>query len=268
MIEKTTAQQGAALRHVNCKTDANTSHLRDLHCQIEDLENRSRRHNLRVRGLPESMDIDQISPTITEIFNNLLGRPPLTVIKMERVHRALKPRGKATDPPRDVICHIEDFQLKENILRNAILRSKYTYEGQTISFYQDLSNITLQNRRDLRPLLDKLRDKGIIYKWKFPFGPQATNQGHTAILRVPEELHAFCRAMDIQYLELPNWYAEYRFRDPIKDYAKDDMMETAPSRFRRRHSQSDDGRPNSSADPNTDLHSTASPRSRRSRKEY
>lgn len=161
-IEKSAAQQNAALRHVNRKADTNTMLLRELHRQTEDLENRSRRHNLRVRGLPESIDFDQLSPAILGIFNDLLGRPPLTSIGMERLHRALRPRGKPTDPPRDVICHINDFLLKENILRNAKLRSNIRFEGSTIMIFQDLSKITLQNRRDLKPLLDVLRNNNIV----------------------------------------------------------------------------------------------------------
>lgn len=267
-VELHTAQQGAALRHVNYKVNANTLHLRELNRQVEELENRSRRHNVRVRGLPESVETDQLTPMITGIFNNLLGRPPLTTIKMERIHRALRPRGKPSDPPRDIICHIDDFQLKENILRNARLRAKYMHEGNIISFYQDLSHITLQNRRDLKPLLDKLRDKGIIYKWKFPFGLQANNQGHIAVLRVPEDLQTFCKSMDIQYMDLPNWYADFRAKTPAKDNARDDLMETTSSRARRRRSQSSDNRIPPSADSVNDPRATISPKPRRARKEY
>ena len=267
-VELHTAQQGAALRHVNSKVNANTLHLRELNRQVEELENRSRRHNVRVRGLPESVEADQITPIITGIFNNLLGRPPQTTINMERIHRALRPRGKPSDPPRDIICHIDDFLLKENILRNARLRAKYVYEGNVISFYQDLSHITLQNRRDVKPLLDKLRDKGIIYKWKFPFGLQANTQGHVAVLRVPEDLRSFCKTMDIEYMDLPNWYADFRAKTPAKDEARDDLMETSSSRVRRRRSQSSDDRQPPGADSVNDPRATTTPKPRRARKEY
>lgn len=136
-IEKTTAQQTAALRHINHKVNIHTTFLRDLYRHTEDLENRSRRNNLRVRGLPESVVFDRLSPAILNIFNDLLGCPPLTTIKMERLHRALRPKGKPLDPPRDVICHIDDFLLKEDILRQARLRSNIKFEGSTIFIFQD-----------------------------------------------------------------------------------------------------------------------------------
>lgn len=267
-VEKTTAQHSAVMRHVNRKVDAHTLHLRDLHRQVEDLENRSRRHNLRVRCLPETVENDKLTQSITGIFNNLLGRPPESVIKMERIHRALRPKGRATDPPRDVICCICDFQLKEEILRNTKLRSKCIYEGTLIQIYQDLSQITLQYRRDLRPLLEALRNKNVIYRMKFPFGLLATNQGQSALLRVPEDLRPFCNAMDIPYMDVPDWYADFRFQPNRKDNTHEDAMDAIPTRYRRRRSLSVERSPASSKDQLSDLHSPSSTRHRKSRGEY
>lgn len=266
-VENTAAQQGTMLRHVNRKVDSHTLHLRDLHRQVEDLENRSRRHNLRLRGLPEIVEHDQLTSVVSEIFNNLLGRPPQTPVKMERIHRALRPKGKSTDPPRDVICCISDFQLKEDILRNARLRHKYLHEGSELQIYQDLSNITLQNRRDLKPLLEVLRERAIIYRWKFPFGLFASHQGRSALLRVPEELQMFCDALCIPYVDVPDWYAEFRIRAARKDQQVE-TMETVPTRHRRRRSPSLNRSPAASKDQDSRLQITGSPRVRRPRRDY
>lgn len=80
-VENTIAQQGTILCHVGRKLDSHTLHLRDLHRHVEDLENRSRRHNLRLRGLLESVENDQLTSVVTDIFNNLLGRPPQSLLK-------------------------------------------------------------------------------------------------------------------------------------------------------------------------------------------
>lgn len=72
--------------------------------------------NIRVRGLPESIDFSQLSQSVIAIFNDLLGRPPVTPIITERLHRALCPRGRDTDPLRDAVCCLIDFPLKEEIL--------------------------------------------------------------------------------------------------------------------------------------------------------
>lgn len=80
---------------------------------------------------------------------------------MEPIHRALRPRGKDTDPPRDVICFVNEYVIKETVLRKARERERLDYDGHQIQIYQDLSAITLKNQRDLRPLLDTLRQRGI-----------------------------------------------------------------------------------------------------------
>lgn len=138
--------------------------LREIQRHVEDLDNRGRRHNLRIRGMPEAITAEHLSLAITSLFNDLLNRPPETQISMERINRALRPKGRETDPPRDIICCIVDYRLKEEILRQARSRQQLQHEGTTIQIFQDLSSITLQHRRDLKPILDVLRTKGIQYR--------------------------------------------------------------------------------------------------------
>lgn len=123
-VERTAAQQHTTIRKVNHTVDTHTLQLRDLQRHVEDLDNRGRRHNLRVRGLPKSVAPDRVRATVTELFNQLLDQPRQKPIAMERIHRALRPRGRDSDPPRDIVCHIDDFQIKEDILRKA--RTKTT----------------------------------------------------------------------------------------------------------------------------------------------
>lgn len=68
-------------------TDTHTLQLRDFNRHMEGLDNYSRCHNLRVWGLPETIDADQ--STVLGLFNGLLDRPPTTPIGLECIHRAL-----------------------------------------------------------------------------------------------------------------------------------------------------------------------------------
>ncbi|XP_040197765.1 olfactory receptor 1468-like [Rana temporaria] len=145
------------------KIDDHTFQLREVNRHLEDLENKGRRHNLRVRGLPEAVESDRIRPEVTSIFNSILQRPLDTQITMERIHRALRPRGRDTDPPRDIICCLTDYSLKEEILRRA-RGQRLQHGGAPIQLFHDLSGITLKHRRDLKPLLDVLRSENIPYK--------------------------------------------------------------------------------------------------------
>lgn len=158
-VEKVSAQQGTVFRRATLKVDSHTLQLRDLHRHMEDLDNGA---DVRgVRGLPESVEVEQLSPIVASLFNSLLDRPAQTVINMERIHRALRPKGRDTDPPRDIICCLVDFKIKEEILRKSMNRSQLVFERAPIQIFRELSTITLQYRRDLKPLLDTRRAKGI-----------------------------------------------------------------------------------------------------------
>lgn len=163
-VEQAMTQHEHVLRKATRRIDTHTIQLREIQRHVEDLDNRGRRHNLRIRGIPETVPAEDISSAVTSLFNDLLNRPPQTQISMERIHRALRPQGRDTDPPRDIICCIVDYRLKEEILRQARLRRQLQYAGTSVQIFQDLSSITLQHRRDLKPLLDVLRTKGIQYR--------------------------------------------------------------------------------------------------------
>ena len=176
---------------------------------IEDLDNRGRRCNVRVRGIPESVEADQIVTTLGSVFNSLLERQEDAPIGFVRAHRALRPRGSDTAPPRDIICCMESFSLKEEIMHKARRNDHIVYNGATILLFQDLSPITLRNRRALRPLLDRLREKDIQYSWRFPFALVVSSNGQQHTLRTPADLPEFCDALGLDPVDVPDWYAEF-----------------------------------------------------------
>lgn len=238
VVERVTERQETTLHSVTEKIDSHTLQMRDMQRHLEDLDNRGQRHNLRIRGLPESIEGEQISQTVVSLFNGLLHRPPQTPIAMERIHCALRPKGRENDPPRDIICCIVDFKLKEEIIKQARDRQQILHDGSPFQIYQDLSGITLQHRRDLKPLLDVLREKNILYKWKFPFCLSASSHGRSAILKVPEDLPHFCATLGLPLVPLPHWYAAFRSIPSNWDTLRDEPMDAQNSRHRRRRSPS------------------------------
>lgn len=57
--------------------------------RIDDLENRSRRYNFRVRGLPET--VTDVTVAIHELIKILLPNIQQHHLKLDRAHRALSP---------------------------------------------------------------------------------------------------------------------------------------------------------------------------------
>lgn len=71
-----------------------------------------------------------------------------------------------------------------------------------IMLFQDLSQITLKNRRVLCPLLEQLRWKDIKYTWRFPFALDVTLAGKQHIPLLPANLPGFCEALNLDLIDL------------------------------------------------------------------
>lgn len=140
----------------------------DVQSYLEDLENRSHRHNIRIRGVATNEEAGDIFKYVRELFNHILGNPPDAELKIDRAHRVGPPRPM-TAPPADILVCIQDFQTKEEILCKARSLRQISFRNQTPTLYQDLSAITLQKRRLFRPITETLRQRNIPYSWGHPF---------------------------------------------------------------------------------------------------
>ncbi|KAG8571259.1 hypothetical protein GDO81_011568 [Engystomops pustulosus] len=149
-LEAGQADSRRQIAHTQHTLHSHSVTLQDMARHLEDLDNRGRRNNIRVRGLSEVEGKEDVHATLQALFSTLLGEP--------------------------------ETQL-----------------------YQDLSGITLQKRRILRPLLDILRQHDISYRWNFPFALSATKDGITATLSTMEELQEFCDIWNIPTPRLDDW---------------------------------------------------------------
>lgn len=191
IAERTGHRKDRAISRLESMSEILTSQLIAVNRHLEDLDYRGRRHNLRVRGIPETVNTDQITSALTSIFNNLLERPVDTLIEFEHAHRALRPRPIEAAPPRDIICCLTIYKLKEEILAQAHQNEHISFNDHNITLFQDLSLITLGNRRALHPVLEILKEKSLSYRWKFPFALSVTHNGKQLYLKTPEDLTLF-----------------------------------------------------------------------------
>lgn len=102
-VESAAMTHGTAIHQVQQTVNAHSQHLLDMHRHMEDLDNRGRRCNLRIKGILQSIEGPQLQAAVWAICNTLWGRPPDAPVEMERCHRMLRPRGRDTDPPRDAV---------------------------------------------------------------------------------------------------------------------------------------------------------------------
>lgn len=90
-------------------------------------------------------------------------------------------------------------------MRKAREAASLEFDGVTLSFFPDLSRETLERRRALKPLTEKLRQASITYRWVFPSALIASRDGKTAVHRFPEDFETFCMDLNIVQPELPGW---------------------------------------------------------------
>lgn len=160
--------------------------------RIEDLENRSRRTNLRIVNVPEGSENGQDPVTfIAEMLLEMTGtevfdKPPA----LERAHRS--PGQKPADgrKPRPFVVCFHRFQEKEQLLRWA-RRQEAKYKGNPVRIYPDLSAILSKKRASYNGVKQSLYQKNVRFQLLYPARLRVTHNEETFIFNTPEEAKQF-----------------------------------------------------------------------------
>lgn len=149
-----------------------------MQAQVEDLDNRNRRQNIRVRGVPET--VTDLMPTVSRIFHNLLPDKPLSAFTCDRIHRALRPKPTPDKPPRDITMCMKDFLVKEEIMHASRNTPNIQLDGKRLlQTTPDISPATLDRRRRMKEVTNILQTARIKYRWGFPFKLTIPHNGST-----------------------------------------------------------------------------------------
>lgn len=126
----------ADLEHLqNAHIDAATM----LHLHMEEREDRSRRNNLCLRGLPEMTGHEDLAVTAADIFHKLPGDTLPQKLEFDWIYRALGPCSADPNRPRDVICRLHHCSHIETITRKAWEASVIDFVGTQIKILPDVS---------------------------------------------------------------------------------------------------------------------------------
>uniref|UniRef100_A0A8C5WJQ2 Uncharacterized protein n=1 Tax=Leptobrachium leishanense TaxID=445787 RepID=A0A8C5WJQ2_9ANUR len=167
-LEEKMAEQAGAHNAMAERVDDLEEQLRGALLKVADMEDRSRRHNLKIRGVPEAVTTQALSQYVTEIFQHLLPDTTLDSLLFDRIHRLPRPPSAPERSPRDVILRLHYFKPREDVLRALRSPDALKPEYDHISIFPDLSKATLQNRRNFRQVTEVLRANGVSYRWGFP----------------------------------------------------------------------------------------------------
>lgn len=141
-----------------------------LFSKVVDLESRSRRNNIRIIGLPESIEGPRPSIFFSDLLVEVLGNEVLeSPPECDRAHRSLTDKPKPGQRPRPVIIRLHKFQQKDKIIRQArARRGKLQYRGTPIAIYEDYAPEVVEQRSKYKEVLSELYKLGLKPSLSFP----------------------------------------------------------------------------------------------------
>ncbi|XP_075425492.1 uncharacterized protein LOC142465416 [Ascaphus truei] len=172
--------------------------IRFLEYKVEDAENRDRRCNIRLRGVPETiLDPEDFTNSWLE---HIFPDKPESEIRLDRCHRALRSKPQKGDPPRDIVARFHHYRTKEEVCRLAREDHSLVYDGVKLQIFQDLAPVTLVKRKALAPITKILMENNTKYRWLFPCALMSIKNGVAHTLRRLEEGEGFLAKLGLSGL--------------------------------------------------------------------
>ena len=154
-LETSAESDDQRIRILEAKCAALADSNKKLLAKTADLESRSRRNNIRIIGLPESIE----GPTPTIFFSKMLAElfgeailesPP----ELDRAHRALTAKPQPGSRPRPVIIRLHRYRIKDLIVREARKkRGKLQYQGTPVQIFEDYAPEVVEERAKYRTVM-------------------------------------------------------------------------------------------------------------------
>lgn len=161
--------------------------IEDLKKKTVDEENRLRRSNLRVVGLPEDATLE----TYTEyMLVQLFGRQTFSAaFVVERAHRVLPKKTPPGVPPRTFIMKLLNYRDCDAALKFARENGMLTVVNVAIAIYPDYSEIS--QRSQFQTVRRKLRALSLPYAMIYPSRLRVVDQGKVTFFCTPDEAYAW-----------------------------------------------------------------------------
>ncbi|KAJ1090836.1 hypothetical protein NDU88_003964 [Pleurodeles waltl] len=161
----------------------------ELQYQIEDLGNRCRRSNIRIKGVSSQAVTGKLEDFIEHLFRYVAPDLKDQTVVLDRTHRDGLP-AHSPGQAQDILTCLHHYKQRETIMAGGWDQPLIDFEGFRVGLFQDLFSLMLHRCRTLRPLTDFLRENNIRYKWGHPFRLQFVWQNETRAAHTIEEAQA------------------------------------------------------------------------------
>lgn len=160
--------------------------------RVDDLENRSRRANIRILNVPENSEKGQSTVKfVSEMLMEVMGQEVFEKLpELERAHRSLGPKPQEGRPPRPLVICFHRFQEKEKALRWA-RQNEAKYKGSTLRIYPDISADLARKRATFKNVKQLLYQKNVRFQLLHPARLRVHHNDETFLFNTPEEAQQF-----------------------------------------------------------------------------
>uniref|UniRef100_A0A6I8QT02 L1 transposable element RRM domain-containing protein n=1 Tax=Xenopus tropicalis TaxID=8364 RepID=A0A6I8QT02_XENTR len=160
--------------------------------KIDDLENRSRRNNLRLVGIPESVKGTELEQLLKiELPKMLNMEEARSHYLIERYHRIGPPPLKDSNRPRQIIFKLLNYADKMNILAAYRKTKDLHYQDHHIMLFQDFSC------KEFSKVCQALINRNINFSLMYPAKLKIFLPSGTRIFNDPLEASTFREYSDL-----------------------------------------------------------------------
>ncbi|KAL1255531.1 hypothetical protein QQF64_013592 [Cirrhinus molitorella] len=174
-----------------------TGRLDALEQQVIDLQDRSRRSNLRLLGLPEGAEKDDpigfLKRSLPRWLPSLSGKD----IEIERAHRVYSRASTDHSKPRVFLFKLLRYNDRNLILNEARRHSPVkANDGAILSFFPDFSPATAKKRSSFSIIRKELKEAGLQTFLQYPATLKIVmKHGETKLMHSPDEACRFLSSM-------------------------------------------------------------------------
>ncbi|KAJ1201526.1 hypothetical protein NDU88_005334 [Pleurodeles waltl] len=170
-LEETVGGMKEELKHHKDEMRDLNEKEQGLQARIKQLENYSRRNNIKLLEVPEGAEGENLKSYVVSLIKFVCGlEESKEEIKkdIQRVHRDLFTRRPNSTRPRKILVNFLTYPLKEKMLSSALKQKSLRVENVTFKIRSDLSKLTMDRQWELGKRLDEFKKLGAMAQLKFP----------------------------------------------------------------------------------------------------
>lgn len=139
-----------------------------MEAKITDQEGRARRDNLRIHGIPEKEEGDNMCAFLEKLLSDTLD---IRELRIERAHRSQAPAPAPEDSqarPRSIIAKFTSYKVKEEVIRRAWQKKAVYYKNTRFFVDHDYPAAVLKKRYEYTEAKKILRERKIKFQTPYP----------------------------------------------------------------------------------------------------